>query len=227
MNDFKTVKLNKESGTLWVELSRPSIGNSYNVQMRDELDEIFSLIFYDDEIKTVLLSGAGDNFCTGADLTEFGTAPSPVIARNIRWKRDLWKLFIECPKPIVTAIHGYCIGSGLEMALLTDIRICAKTTTFYMPESRLGLLPAAGGTQSIARSSRFNTSQELLYNGSRVDSQTALSQGIVSRVIQDDKLMTIAFEICKQINQISSKNMAAIKTYSNFIYRQPIKAMEE
>ena len=227
MNDFETVKLNKKSGTLWIELSRPSVGNSFNVQMRDELYEIFSLIFHDDEIKTVLLSGAGGNFCTGADLTEFGTAPSPVIARNVRWKRDLWKLFIECPKPIVTAIHGYCIGSGLEMALLTDLRICAQTATFIMPESRLGLLPAAGGTQSIVRSSSFNTSQELLYNGSRINSQTALSQGIVSRVIQDDNLTPIAFEICKQINQIPSKNMAAIKTYSNFIYKQPVKAMEE
>ena len=79
--------------------------------MRDELYETLKLLRDDPNAKVAILKGSGERgFCAGADLTEFGTAPSQVIAREVRWERDLWGLFHTQPKPIVAALHGYVIG---------------------------------------------------------------------------------------------------------------------
>ena len=118
--------------------------------MRDELYETLKLLRDDPNAKVAILKGSGERgFCAGADLTEFGTAPSQVIAREVRWERDLWGLFHTQPKPIVAALHGYVIGSGIEIASLCDIRIAADNCIFRMPEVALGMVPAAGGTQTI------------------------------------------------------------------------------
>ena len=92
--NYQAVKVAKESATLSITLNRPTIGNAFNTVMRDELFSVFELIEWDTEIHSVLLYGSGKNFCTGADLTEFGTSPSLVQAREIRKQRDLWTLMM-------------------------------------------------------------------------------------------------------------------------------------
>ena len=99
-----------------------------------------------------MISGAGERgFCAGADLSEFGSAPSQAIARQVRWERDLWGLFLSISKPMVAALHGYVIGSGVEIACLCDVRIAAQNAIFRMPETALGMIPAAGGSQTLPR----------------------------------------------------------------------------
>ena len=136
--NYQAVKVAKESATLSITLNRPTIGNAFNTVMRDELFSVFELIEWDTEIHSVLLYGSGKNFCTGADLTEFGTSPSLVQAREIRKQRDLWTLMMKCPVPIISAIQGKCIGSGVEIALLSDIRIASEDAEFMLPEPSLG-----------------------------------------------------------------------------------------
>ena len=99
--------------------------NAYNVQMRDDFSEALRAVVDDTDVRALLLTGEGRAFCAGADLTEFGTAPSLVIARQVRWQRDVWGQMIDLEIPAVAAVHGYCIGSGLEIALLCDIRMAA------------------------------------------------------------------------------------------------------
>ena len=120
--------------------------------MRDDLVQALEAVRDDPDTRAVVLSGAGDRgFCAGADLTEFGSAPSPIVARQVRWERDIWGLFLSLRKPTVAALHGHVIGSGVEMALLCDIRIASEDAVFRMPETGLSLVPAAGGTQTLAR----------------------------------------------------------------------------
>jgi Enoyl-CoA hydratase/carnithine racemase len=91
--------------------------------MRDELCQVLGAIKDDSEVRVTILKGAGDKaFCAGADLTEFLTAPSPTIARQVRWERDVWGLFLSLPQPIIAALHGYVLGDGIEMALCCDLR---------------------------------------------------------------------------------------------------------
>ena len=121
-----------------ISLDRPAVLNAYNIQMRDDFSEALSAVADDPEVRALLITGEGRGFCAGADLTEFGSAPSQIIARQVRWQRDVWGQMISMDKPIVVAIHGFCIGSGLEIALLGDLRLAAHDTIFAMPEVQPG-----------------------------------------------------------------------------------------
>ena len=148
----------------------------------------------DEEIGALLITGKGRAFCAGADLSEFGTAPSQVIARNARWQRDVWGQLIGLDKPIVVAVHGFCIGSGVEIMLLGDLRIAASDTVFAMPEVQLGMIPAAGGSQTLPANVGPSVALDLLYTGRRFGAAEAMAYGMVSRVVEPDELESTAWE---------------------------------
>src|SRR5205085_1074147 len=129
---FQTVLFEKRDDIAWVTLNRPEVLNAYNVRMRDELYEVLTAVRDDDEVRALVLRGAGRAFCAGADLTEFGSAPSATRARAIRFARDVWQLLYELPVPTVASLHGYVFGSGLEMSLFCDLRIASESTVFAM-----------------------------------------------------------------------------------------------
>lgn len=189
---FDTLIYEKQNGLARVTLNRPEVLNVYNVRMRDELWEVLQAIRDDPTIRAMLLTGAGRAFCAGADLTEFGTAPSVAIAREVRWARDIWGLLHDLEVPTVAALHGYVIGSGLEMALLCDMRVAAEGTQFRFPELGLGFIPAAAGTQTLPRLVRLGCSLDMLLSGAWVDHQEALRSGLVSRVVAADRLVSTA-----------------------------------
>ena len=152
MNGFKTLIYEKEDHIAYVTLNRPQALNVYNIQMRDDLYEVLSAIKDDPEVRVAIFKGAGEKaFCAGADLSEFLTAPTPVIARQVRFGRDVWGLFLSLPQPLIAAVHGYVLGSGIEIALCCDIRIASEDVRFGLPEVGLGIIPAAGGTQTLPR----------------------------------------------------------------------------
>ena len=136
MNGFETIAYEKKGHVAYVTLNRPQALNAYSVRMRDDLFEVLSAVRTDDEVRVAVLKGAGEKaFCAGADLTEFLTAPSVVRARRIRGVRDLWGLFLETPQPLIAALHGYVLGSGLEIALFCDLRIAADDAVLLAGEA--------------------------------------------------------------------------------------------
>lgn len=183
MAPFATIRFAVRTGIATVTLNRPRHHNAFNVQMRDDLWEAFTAVRDDPGIRGVLLRGAGDSFCAGADLTEFGTAPSQIAARRVRWERDLWGLMLGIPKPMVAAVHGHCIGSGVEMACVCDLRIVADDTTFRMPEAHLGLLPAATGTQLLPRIVGTARAFHWLFTGAPFNASHALRYGLATTVV--------------------------------------------
>ena len=151
MTAFETLIYEKQGPIAWVTLNRPAVLNAYNLAMRDELYEVLEAIRDDPEVHGVILCGAGDRaFCAGADLTEFGTAPSQAIARQVRWERDVWGLFLGLDRPMVAAVHGYVLGSGMEMALLCDIRIAAEDAVFGPARDRSGNAAGSGWVPDLA-----------------------------------------------------------------------------
>ncbi|HIC61573.1 MAG TPA: enoyl-CoA hydratase/isomerase family protein [Marine Group III euryarchaeote] len=122
MPDSDVVLYDKLGAVGHLVLNRPKAINAFNIQMRDELYLWLSAANDDPEVRVILISGAGDRgFCAGADLTEFGTAPSQVVARRVRWERDLWGLFMSIRKPLVAAVRGSkspaCVTSGLRQMM--------------------------------------------------------------------------------------------------------------
>ena len=211
MTSFKTLIYTKNCHTAIVALNRPHVLNAYNMQMRDDLFEIIQSIKDDDDVKSVLISGQGRAFCSGADLTEFGTAPSQVISREVRWKRDVWGQLHSLNKPVISALHGYCIGSGLELALLSDIRISSPETKFSMPEVQLGMIPAAGGTQTLPRHSSVSSGVELLLTGRIFTAEEALKLKLITRIVPPHKLTETALNICQNLSRVPMNILSATK----------------
>ena len=134
MSVFETLIYEKEGVLALVTLNRPQFLNAYNIQMRDDLFEVLKAIRDDDEVRVALFKGTGEKaFCAGADLSEFLTAPPPVAARQIRFDRDVWGLFLSIPQPLIAVLHGYVLGSGIEMALCCDLRIASDDAQFGLP----------------------------------------------------------------------------------------------
>ena len=200
MNGFKTLIYEKKDYIAYVTLNRPQALNVYNIQMRDDLYQVLSAIKDDPEVRVGILKGAGEKaFCSGADLNEFLTAPSPVVARKVRFGRNVWGLFLSIPQPLIAAVHGYVLGSGIEMALCCDIRIASEDARFGLPEVGLGIIPAAGATQTLPRIIGRAKALEVLLTARWLNAEEAYRFGLVNRVVSRGKLYETAEEMAQKI----------------------------
>ena len=186
--------------------------NLYNTRMRDELYQVLSALKDDSEIRVVILNGAGEkSFCAGADLTEFLTAPAPIIARKVRWERDIWGLFLSLPQPVVAALHGYILGSGLEIALCCDLRIASDNAQFGLPEVSLGIIPAAGATQTLPRTVGKSLAMDMLLTGRRVYAIEAYDAGLINKIIPNERLLQAAEVMALEIAALSPAAVQNVK----------------
>lgn len=211
MRPFQTIIYEKEGAIAHISLDRPAVLNAYNVQMRDDFSEALRAVADDSDVRALLITGEGRAFCAGADLTEFGTAPSLVIARQVRWLRDVWGQMIDLEIPVVAAVHGYCIGSGLEIALLCDIRMATEDTIFAMPEVKLGMIPAAGGTQTLPRHAGTSQALDLLLTGRRFTAREALEMGLVTRLCAPERLQAGAWQLVSELVEADPAVASALK----------------
>jgi 1,4-dihydroxy-2-naphthoyl-CoA synthase len=169
---------------LIVTLDRPHRHNAINARLRDELSAALSLAWLDDSIRRVIMRGNGQSFCSGGDLGEFGQRPDPATAHVTRLARSPARLIHRLRDRITVEVHGATMGGGLEMAAFASRVVAAPGTRFALPEIGLGLIPGAGGTVSVtARIGRRRTA-ELALTGREIDTETALSWGLVDAVAQ-------------------------------------------
>jgi len=197
---FKTLMYEKSEGIASVTLNRPEALNAFNVQMRDDLYEVLGAIIDDPDVRVVIFKGAGNKaFCAGADLNEFLGAPPPVAARQVRFRRDPWGLFLKVPQPVIAALHGFVLGSGIEIALCCDFRIASEDVRIGLPEVGLGIIPAAGGTQTLPRLVGRARALEMLLANRWLGAEEAFRFGLVNRVVAKDRLLKAAGELAETI----------------------------
>jgi len=217
MVGFKTLIYEKSDHVAYVTLNRPQALNVYNIQMRDDLYEVLNAIKDDPEVRVAIFKGAGEKaFCAGADLSEFLTAPSPIVARRVRFERDVWGLFLNIPQPLIAAVHGYVLGSGIEIALCCDIRIASEDARFGLPEVGLGIIPAAGGTQTLPRAVGRAKALEMLFTNRWINAEEACRIGLVNHVVPREKLLQTAEEMAKRI---ASYNPMAVRNAKKAVLR--------
>jgi len=217
VSGFKTLIYEKSDRIGYVTLHRPEVLNIYNIQMRDDLFQVLSAIKDDPEVRVVIFRGAGEKaFCAGADLSEFLSAPSPIIARQARFGRDVWSLFLSIPQPLIAAVHGYVLGSGIEIALCCDIRIASEDARFGLPEVGLGIIPAAGGTQTLPRAIGIARALEMLLTNRWINSDEAYIIGLVNQVVPKNKLLETAEEMAKKV---ASFNPMAVRNAKQAVMR--------
>ena len=212
MSDYDTIIYEKRGHIAHITLNRPHVLNVYNVRMRDELYEVLSAVRADLDVHVVVIKGAGEKaFCAGADLSEFLSAPPPTGARHVRWRRDVWGLFLKLPQPVIAALHGYVFGSGIEMAMCCDIRIASYNAVFGLPEVALGIIPAAGATQPVPRAIGPGRTLDMFLTGRRILAAEALEMRLVNRVVPRPDLLDEAEALAKKIASLDQRTVRALK----------------
>jgi enoyl-CoA hydratase len=184
----------------WITLNRPEAMNAINEALRSGLSLALDQAATDDDVRCVVLIGAGERaFCAGADLKEGKFQDSPIAFRSQR-KRGRWiSSFDRNPKPTIAAIRGFCLGGGLEIALACDMRVGSSDALLGLPETQYGIIPAAGGTQRIAQVVGLGIALEMVLTGRRLKADEALQWGLLNRVVPGADVRNAAQEMAKAI----------------------------
>jgi len=211
MSAFRTILFERRGQVAWVTLNRPDVRNAYNTGMRDDLHAALSTLRDDESLRALVLRGAGPAFCSGGDIREFGSAPSPVVAREVRWRRDVWGLLRSLRQPTIAAIHGHAAGSGLEMALLCDFRIAATDAIFSLPETGLGMIPGVVGTQTAPRAIGVGRTLDLVLTGRRIDAREAHRVGLVGSVVSSARLADATYRLARRLVKLDGELISRVK----------------
>jgi enoyl-CoA hydratase/carnithine racemase len=196
---------------LTITLDRPDRLNAYTETMQRELLEAFDRADADDDVRAVIVTGAGRAFCAGADLKERRAMTLPETWAFLDELNKLANTIAALPRPVIAAINGAAFGGGLELALACDIRIAADTAEMGLTEVRLGVIPGAGGTQRLARIASVAAAKELILTGMRVRAQRAYALGIVADVVPAANLVDIAAKLAEEIAMAGPLAVAAAK----------------
>ncbi|TKX86786.1 3-hydroxyacyl-CoA dehydrogenase, partial [Halorubrum sp. SS5] len=196
------VEVDAESRVGHVEIDRPHRMNTISGEVLDELADAVDQLDDDDEVRAILLSGAGDRaFSAGADVQSMaagGADPIHAVELSRQGQQTFGKLE-SSDKPVIAAIDGYCLGGGMELATAADMRIASERSELGQPELDLGLLPGWGGTQRLARIVGEGRAKEIILTADRYDAETMADYDFVNEVVPDDELDERARELAEQL----------------------------
>ena len=185
-DDAARVRVDDRGDTVDVVLTRPRLRNLLDARMRDELVDIFRALSHG-PARRIRLRGEGPAFCAGGDPAEFGTVSDPATAHLLRATANIAPWLLRLASLTTAEVHGACVGAGIEIAAFCDRVVADPSARFRLPETRMGLLPGAGGTVSIpARIGRHRTLGWLL-SDAEIGPETALSWGLIDEIRTIDR----------------------------------------
>jgi enoyl-CoA hydratase/carnithine racemase len=189
MNE-KVLTVEQENGIITLTLNRPEVMNSLNFPLLHALKDQIESLRFNREVRVVIITSAGEKaFCAGADLKERATLPPEKVREYIFTIRNLFTSIEELNKPVIAAVNGIALGGGTELSLACDIRIAASNATMGLTETRLAIIPGAGGTQRLPRLVGRGKAKELIFTGQRIDAEEALKIGLVNKVCEQEDLL--------------------------------------
>jgi len=199
--DYETLLYVKEEGIAIVTMNRPDRLNALSFKLKKELGDVFDEMEQDEDVKVVILTGGPKAFSAGADIKERAAAQmsQPESFFERRKSHAFFCKIEDFQKPVIAAISGVAVGGGCELTLVCDLRIASETARFGVPEVKIGVIPAAGGTQRLPRIIGITRAKELLYTGDFIDAQEAYRLGLVNRVVPVEKLMDAAREMARKL----------------------------
>ncbi|MDD4549440.1 MAG: enoyl-CoA hydratase-related protein [Syntrophomonadaceae bacterium] len=213
--DFNTLTLTYDESICTLTLNRPKAMNALNEELIRELDMAIDMISSDDQVKVLIITGNEKVFAAGGDIKAMNEC-NPLQAKD--YVSPIHKVFnkiASLPKPTIAAISGFAFGGGVELILTCDFRIAADNAKLGFPEITLGIFPAAGGSQRLPRLIGLAKTKELMFTGDTIDAATALSIGLVNKVVSQKEL----FEHVKKLaSKLSSKPPVAFKLLKESIH---------
>lgn len=197
-----------------VTLNRPRALNAMNADLLTELSSLLDRAEADPDIRVVVIAAAGEKaFCVGADLKSRASEDSSGVTDDplgVLVARVFAKMQ-SLPKPVLAAVHGYCLGGGLELALAADLRIASENAQFGFPEAGIGSMPGAGGTQRATRLLGPARTKELMFSGERIGAAEAERIGLVNRVVPAAALLPETLALASAIARQAPLSLRQIK----------------
>jgi enoyl-CoA hydratase len=187
------------TGVAVLSLNRPEQWNAVNDDMLRNMESIQNQIILEGSIRAVLIKANGSHFSVGMDLNAIKTFGSRFSLNRIAWLQAVYGRWQEMPIPVVAAVQGYCIGSGIEMILGCDIRIAAENARFRLPEVSLGLSPDMGGTTRLTKLVGIGQAKRLIMGCQEIKAQEALNLGLVEEVVKEEELEARALELTEKM----------------------------
>ncbi len=204
---YRYVLYEKRGRTAFVTINRPEVLNALHYPANEELYDVWTDFMEDPAVWTAILTGAGDRaFCAGADIkymASLARRPSNA-AREASTSRIQFAGLVhrQITKPIIAAVHGWCLGGGLETALACDIVIASETARFGTPEIKnTGGYPGSGGVHRVPRHLPRKIAMEMLLTGDHIGAEEALRHGLINRVVPPERLMPEAVALADKINE--------------------------
>jgi enoyl-CoA hydratase len=197
---YETILYERRDGIGYVTINRPDKLNALNRKVLDELDDCFHAIQDDEEVRVVILTGAGEKaFVAGADLNELATL-APLEGRDFsRRGQGTLDLIENLGKPVIAAVNGYALGGGCELAMACALRIASENARFGQPEVKLGIIPGYGGTQRLTRLVGKGRALEMILSGEPTGAQEAYRIGLVNQVVPAAELAAAAETLARKI----------------------------
>ncbi|MER2191541.1 MAG: enoyl-CoA hydratase-related protein [Solibacillus sp.] len=200
LETLKTEFFGEHNEILVVTLNRPEAMNAMNTQLIIEALNLFREQAYNDQLRCVIITGAGEKaFSAGGDLKERNGMSDSTWKKQHHLIEDKILAIKDFPVPVIAAVEGFAIGGGCEMALMTDFIIASETAKFGLAEIKRGILPGAGGLQNLARAVGTRRAKELIYTGRLFDVQQAYEWGMVNRVVPKGEALQVALQIANEI----------------------------
>ena len=197
---YEAIRYELGDGVATITLNRPEVHNAMNDLMRRELKRCFESVADADDVRVVVVTGAGAKaFSAGADIREFVEPQAPTRFRDARRRVDFRAAMDRCPQPIIAAIGGFAFGGGLELALACDMRIAAANATLGLTEVNLAIIPGGGGTQRLPRIVGRGKALEMILTGARIPADEALRIGLVERVVPEGQALAAATEVARTL----------------------------
>src|SRR6059036_2378292 len=199
-NTLENVLYEKKGAIAYVTLNRPKVLNALNRRTWEDLRTAFEDARDDDEVRGVILAGAGDKaFIAGADINELAHLTAVEGEESSSFGQAVLDLIENLGKPVIAAVNGFALGGGCETAMACTIRIAAENAKFGQPEVKLGVIPGGGGTQRLPRLVGKGRALQLILSGKIITAQEAYRIGLVNEVVPAAELITRAEAILKQI----------------------------
>lgn len=199
---YDTLSLTREGDhVLIVTLNRPDSANALNTRMGQELLALFQGLLLDaEELRCVVLTGAGERaFCAGGDLRERDGMSDETWARQHVIFEQAFYALMDCPIPVIAAVNGAAFGGGCEMALACDFILASEAARFALTETRLGIIPGAGGTQNLPRAVGARRARQIIYSAQPFSAAQAVNWGMVNEVHALEALLPRTLELARTI----------------------------
>lgn len=213
--EFKNLIVEIEEKIGIIKINRPQKLNAIDPETLREFESAIKKLNENEEVRVLIITGEGKAFVSGSDISELSKM-NPMEARAYSEMGHRILYYIEnMEKPVIAAINGFALGTGCEIALACDIRIASTNAKFGQPEVKLGIIPGHGGTQRLAKIVGMGKAKELVLTGDIIDANTALSIGLVSKVVEQEKLIEEAKNLAKKLISVGKNAVKLAKSAIN------------